>query len=151
MLSVTIPNISPSQNTPVLPNIRRVVTRPSGASCSRKNSAKLSLATILHSPSWRFRRIAPTVGSVVVEQDPVRRAVHVVVLAGAQGPQEEAQASRTHRKAEAKQIQNDRHRSAPRCRRRLFAITSSEELDIAAAASQGVTQPATASGTITTL
>src|SRR5713226_3412090 len=46
MLSVTIPNISPSQNTPVLPNIRRVVRRPSGASCSRRNSAKLSLATI---------------------------------------------------------------------------------------------------------
>src|SRR5437763_8657230 len=46
MLSVTIPNINPSQNTPVLPNIRRIVTRPSGASCSRRNSAKLSLATI---------------------------------------------------------------------------------------------------------
>ena len=38
----------PSQNTPVLPNMRRIVTRPSGASCSRRNSAKLSLATILH-------------------------------------------------------------------------------------------------------
>src|SRR6267154_6294132 len=51
MLSVTIPNISPSQNTPVLPNMRRIVTRPSGASCSRRNSAKLSLATILRPPS----------------------------------------------------------------------------------------------------
>src|SRR3954465_4108751 len=49
MFSVTIPNITPSQNTPVLPNIRRMVTRPSGASCSRRNSAKLSLATILRS------------------------------------------------------------------------------------------------------
>src|SRR6058998_303506 len=47
MLSVTIANISPSQNTPVLPNIRRIVMRPSGASCSRRNSAKLSLTTIL--------------------------------------------------------------------------------------------------------
>src|SRR5262249_6802077 len=46
MFSVTMPNISPSQNTPVLPNMRRMVTRPSGASCSRRNSAKLSLATI---------------------------------------------------------------------------------------------------------
>ena len=35
--------------------------------------------------------------------------------------------------------------------RRLLAITSSDELDIAAAASQGVTQPATASGTIAAL
>src|SRR5216683_8317898 len=55
MLSVTIPNISPSQNTPVLPNMRRMVTRPSGASCSRRNSAKLSLATILRPPSGKVR------------------------------------------------------------------------------------------------
>ena len=48
MLSVTIPNINPSQNTPVLPNIRRIVMRPSGESCSLKNSAKPSLATILY-------------------------------------------------------------------------------------------------------
>src|SRR5260370_31070576 len=55
MLSVTIPNISPSQNTPVLPNMRRIVTRPSGASCSRRNSEKLSLATILRPPSGKVR------------------------------------------------------------------------------------------------
>src|SRR5437899_2915165 len=55
MLSVTIPTISPSQNTPVLPNMRRMVTRPSGASCSRRNSAKLSLATILRAPSGKVR------------------------------------------------------------------------------------------------
>src|SRR6266478_4310682 len=64
MLSVTIPNITPSQNTPVLPNIRRIVTGPSGASCSRRNSAKLSLATILRPPSrpdgLGSRRIAQT-------------------------------------------------------------------------------------------
>src|SRR6185312_5004938 len=47
-----IPNISPLQNTPVLPNIRRMVTRPIGASCSRRNSAKLSLATIMRTPYW---------------------------------------------------------------------------------------------------
>src|ERR1700730_6645185 len=55
MLSVTIPNITPPQNTPVLPNMRRMVTRPSGASCSRRNSAKLSLATILRPPSGKVR------------------------------------------------------------------------------------------------
>ena len=49
---VTMPNITPSQNTPVLPNIRRMVMPPSGASCSRRNSAKDSLATILD-PSQR--------------------------------------------------------------------------------------------------
>jgi hypothetical protein len=47
VLSVTIPNITPSQNTPVLPNMRRIATRPSGASCSRRNSAKVLLATIV--------------------------------------------------------------------------------------------------------
>ena len=35
MLSVTIPNIRPSQKTPVLPNIRRIVTRPTGARLHR--------------------------------------------------------------------------------------------------------------------
>jgi len=45
--SVTIPNISPRQNTPDFPNIRRVETLPSGANCSRKNSVKPSLATTL--------------------------------------------------------------------------------------------------------
>src|SRR3982074_1966592 len=55
MLSVPTPNISPSQNTPVLPNMRRIVTRPSGASCSRRNSAKLWLATILRPPSGKVR------------------------------------------------------------------------------------------------
>src|SRR6516162_3554169 len=40
--------MNPSQNTPVLPNMRRIVMRPSGASCSLRNAAKLSLATILY-------------------------------------------------------------------------------------------------------
>src|SRR5262249_11559182 len=35
---------------PVLPSMRRIVTRPSWASCSRRTSAKLSLATILRRP-----------------------------------------------------------------------------------------------------
>src|SRR5712691_3106646 len=59
MLFVTIPNITPSQNTPVLPNIRRIVTWPSGASSSRRNSAKLSLATILPSSVLAHRSWPP--------------------------------------------------------------------------------------------
>src|SRR4030095_4418026 len=55
MFSVTIPNITPSQNTPVLPTSRAMVTRPSGASCSRRNSAKLSLATMRHLLSGKVR------------------------------------------------------------------------------------------------
>ncbi len=38
MSSFTIPSINPSQSTPVLPNMRRSVMRPSGASCSCRNS-----------------------------------------------------------------------------------------------------------------
>jgi len=44
MLSVTIPNISPSQNTPALPNIRRIVTRPSERAARAGTRPKLSLA-----------------------------------------------------------------------------------------------------------
>src|SRR6185295_19633376 len=46
MFSVTIPSITPPQNTPVLPNMRRTVMRPSGASCSHRNAAKSGLAVI---------------------------------------------------------------------------------------------------------
>lgn len=48
MFSFTVPNIASSQNTPIFQNIRRIVTRPSGASCSSRNSAEASLATILN-------------------------------------------------------------------------------------------------------
>jgi hypothetical protein len=44
VLSNTIASINSSQNTPVLPNMRRSVMGPSGASCSRRNSAKPVLA-----------------------------------------------------------------------------------------------------------
>src|SRR5579859_158273 len=52
-------SIRPSQNTPVFPNMRRMVTWPSGASCSRRNSAKLSLATIFTPglAAWRPRPV----------------------------------------------------------------------------------------------
>src|SRR5260221_10241832 len=82
MLSVTIPNITPSQNTPVLPNMRRMVTRPSGASCSRRNSAKLSLATILRPPSGKVRhdiRDEKFTGLHVVESIAVDQQVHAGV------------------------------------------------------------------------
>jgi hypothetical protein len=62
VFSVTIANITTSQNTPLLPNRRRSVTRPSGASCSRRNSAKASLATI-RDP----RRVRPKIEYVAVD------------------------------------------------------------------------------------
>jgi len=87
---------------------------------------------------------------IVVEQNPVGRAFKVVVLAGAQRPQEYRQSSTAEDQTRADQVKNDIHVRRP-CSRKLFAITSNEELDIAAAASHGVTNPATASGTISTL
>jgi hypothetical protein len=89
--------------------------------------------------------------SIVVEQDPVRRPVQIIVLPRPQRPQERRQPECCDHQADHQQKQNDRHASVLPCKRRLFAITSSDELDIAAAASQGVTQPQTASGTINTL
>src|SRR5262245_57374385 len=52
-----MPIITPPQNTPVLPNMRRTETGPSGASISRRNSTKLSLATMCAFPH-RSRRAA---------------------------------------------------------------------------------------------
>src|SRR6267142_3311088 len=72
MLSVTIPSISPSQNTPVLPNIRRIVTRPSRASCSRRNSAKSSLATMLDPP----RQAALSLLGRELADDPASEMAH---------------------------------------------------------------------------
>ena len=48
VFSVTIPNITPSQNTPDLPNMRRGVTTPSGANCSRSNSENSVLASVVN-------------------------------------------------------------------------------------------------------
>jgi hypothetical protein len=94
---------------------------------------------------WRRR--------IVVEQDPIRGSIQIVVLPRPQRPQEKAKPTGTDGQADRQQEQEDRQRLAPhrlasRCRRRLLAITSSDELDIAAAASHGVTQPVTASGTM---
>src|SRR5207244_2407187 len=54
--------------------MRRIVTWPSGASCSRRNSAKVSLATILHPQSWlgglSSRRIAEAM-LLLIERLPV--------------------------------------------------------------------------------
>src|SRR5271163_1434235 len=70
-----MPNISPLQNTPVLPNIRRIVTRPSGASCSRRNSAKLSLATIFRPLSWSGGTICSQINGSCVQNNGTSRSV----------------------------------------------------------------------------
>jgi hypothetical protein len=80
----------------------------------------------------------------------VRRAIHVLELAGAQRPQKYRETGSAQQQARGQQIKDNCH-DTPRVRaRRLFSITSSDEPDIAAA-SQGVTNPATASSTISML
>lgn len=88
--------------------------------------------------------------SVIIEQYPIRGSFQVVVLAGPQRPEEDCQRTTAKEQAGAEQVEDDIHTDLPRSLK-LFAITSSEELDIAAAASQGVTTPAIASGTISAL
>src|SRR6185437_3141910 len=80
----------------------------------------------------------------VVEQYAIRGTFHVVVLAGAERPQEYRQTTDADDQARTNQIENDAHDRPPRSRK-LLDITNSEELDIATAASQGVTKPQTAS------
>jgi len=89
-------------------------------------------------------------GVLVIEQDPVRGPYHVVVLTSAQGPQEYRQRATAKEQACTEQIKDDVHIVLPRSLK-LLAMTSSDELDIAAAASHGVTRPAIASGTINAL
>jgi len=80
-------NITPSQNTPDLPNIRRSVTRPSGASCSPRNSAKVSLATMINL-GWVSLKLASRVALVQACWHFVRDVVfgaHAGPIAGTAG------------------------------------------------------------------
>ena len=87
---------------------------------------------------------------IILEQDTVRGPFHVVVLTGSQGPEEYRQRATAKEQACTEQIKDDVHIVLPRSLK-LLAMTSSDELDIAAAASHGVTRPAIASGTINAL
>ena len=109
---------------------------------------------------------------VVVAKDAQRRTVEVVVLAAAERPQEGCEAQQAEPKRCRHQIDEDAHgvlhrawmnlgvaedisASALTCRRSrpriAFAVTISDEPDIASAAISGVTRPSTAIGTATAL
>src|SRR4029077_8960665 len=73
-----MPSITSSQNTPVLPNMRRIVTRPSGASCSRRNSAR-----------WRRTRMTSHLSNqlqLLVEAPPDLAAATLTIVE-ARGPE----------------------------------------------------------------
>jgi haloacetate dehalogenase len=85
----------------------------------------------------------------VVEQDAVCGAIEVLELAILERPQERAQPEQTQKQRGRYQIEETGHGARLRwCKasRMAFSVTTSEDADIAAAAINGVTRPATASG-----
>src|SRR5271166_576985 len=123
---------------------------PSVGWCGGTGGCKAPLRVSGRNPDLPFRG-----RRFVIEQNTVRRALHVLVLPLPQAPQERRQPACPKHQADRQQQQDHPHRPSPLpspwAARKLFAITSSDELDIAAAASHGVIQPATANGTITAL
>lgn len=91
---------------------------------------------------------------VIVEQDALGRAFEVVILAAAQRPEKSGEPEKPEDKGGGHEEDEDIHRlpfALPRFSRSEFSVTVIEELDIATAATSGVTKPATASGTATAL
>ncbi len=85
--------------------------------------------------------------SLIVVQYPFRGPFKVLILPAAQRPQKQRQGAAAQRQAE----QNEPHQRGQRAARKALANTSSELLDMAAAASQGVMKPHMASGTMIAL
>ena len=88
---------------------------------------------------------------------PARSAVGIVVLAVAQCPQEGREGEQAQKKRDRYENQQAVHqralckRGVPALSRSALPITSSEDDDIATAATSGVTSPEMASGTATRL
>lgn len=87
---------------------------------------------------------------VPVDEDAQGRALEIIELAGAKRPEEAAQAAKPQQQRHRDQEGQPVHRAAPRSRSAL-PTTISDEADIASAAIKGVTTPAIASGTASTL
>ena len=87
---------------------------------------------------WRRRR-------VVVEQDATGGTIEVVELTGFECPEKGDETGATHGDRDRNQEQQPGHGARPR--RSELRTTSIDEHDIAAAANNGVTKPAIASGT----
>jgi len=91
---------------------------------------------------------------IVVGQDPVGGPVEVVVLAGAQAPNEGGEAEPAQEQGKRDQVEQVGHGAAVgggRESRSALPTTRRDEVDMATAARSGVTRPATASGTANTL
>lgn len=102
----------------------------------------------------------------LIRQDAFRGAVKVLILTTLQGPKETDKAECAKKESDRNQVderchdraaegwalepsvsEDGRLRRTDSCRRNAFAMTNSEEIDIAAAAISGVTWPRIATGT----
>lgn len=104
-------------------------------------------------PRWQGSPVADSCSPtclILIDEDPQRRSVKVVKLSGTHGPEERRKPRKAKRKRNGDQDENAVHR-ATRFRRRALATTSSDDPDMAAAATSGVTRPVIAKGTASAL
>src|SRR5262249_37126878 len=77
--------------------------------------------------------------SVVVEEDPVGGTVEIVELARFECPEKGAETDETQAESDGNQHQEDGHTILARLSRKALRITTIDELDMAIAATSGVT------------
>ncbi len=98
-----------------------------------------------------------SLGQIVILQNAPLRPFQVVVLTGFQRPQERCQAQQPEKQRDWNEIDQHVHQprspacADPNLRRSALAVTTIEDPDMARAAMSGVTKPAIAKGTATTL
>src|SRR6478735_7660929 len=95
---------------------------------------------------------------VVIPQNAPARSLEIAELAGAHAPEEGRQPQQSETECQGEQDHQDIHdatpvfcRGRPRPARSALSVTTSDEPDIATAATSGVAKPATAIGTATAL
>lgn len=101
----------------------------------------------------RVHRGGGCLSRLIIGDRPPGGAIEIVILAAPERPQKGRKAERAKPDRKRHQIEQDFHQAGFLCRRarKALSITSSDELDIAAAAISGVTRPAMASGTASAL
>lgn len=107
-------------------------------------SCPLAIAFRIAGPA-RLRR------SLIIEQDSVRSAIEIVVLAARDRPEESGKPASAEQ--ESNRNKNGKSRDHGACAFSLsaFSVTTSDDEAIATAATSGVTRPSAARGTATTL
>ena len=121
----------------------------------RQRLLRLGKRANCHRSERENRRVSSRFFLLIVDQDTMRRAIHVVILARAHGPEKRSQPSEAHDERDGDKEGEAGHclpcSCGPRASRSEFATTISELSDIATAAIKGVTYPNSASGTASKL